>query len=293
MRKMSYQKLRKWINNSRFWKLPNEVKIMLVTGLVIVSILVLMAVFADFLSPFDPYKIGAGPLLNPPGGDYPLGTDNLGRDVYSRCLYGMRLSLLIGFGATLLASSIGSIVGVLSGYFGGIPDRVITFPMDAIWALPSFMTALLISVILGPTVENTVLAIGIGWIPSYYRTVRSLAISLRVEDFINAEISMGASDLYIIFRHVFPLCFSVIIILMTMGISHSVISVAGLGFLGLGVPPPIPELGSELAQARHVILIGAWWTIMAPSIFIFAMILGFNLAGEGLNRLLGARLEEI
>lgn len=289
---MIYEKIRVWINKSRFWIQPKRIKIMLVAGFMIVAIIILLAIFADFISPFNPYETNADSVLKPPGEGHLLGTDSVGRDIYSRCLLGLRISLLIGFGATLLASSVGSILGVISGYFGGTLDKAISLPMDALWAFPSFITALLVSVILGPAIQNLATALAIGWISSYYRNVRSRVISLKEESFVYAEITMGASSPYIIFHHILPLCFSVIIVLMTMGIAHAVISAAGLGFLGLGIPPPTPELGADIAQGKNVLTRGAWWPTIGPVIFVFLMILGFNLVGESLNRLLGTRLEE-
>lgn len=286
-------RIRDWVGGSRFWRLSKGTKITLLIGLVTILAVFLMAIFAEFVSPYDPYEMSADSRLEPPGASHLLGTDNLGRDVFSRCVYGTRISLFIGFLAAALSASVGSTLGVTIGYFGGLPDRVMTLFMDALWALPGFIIALLVVVSLGPNIENTALAVGIGWIPSYYRSVRSLVIALREEEFIEAEISIGASDLYIIFRHVFPLCFSVIIVIMTMGIAHSIIVAAGLGFLGLGIPPPLPELGADIAQGRQVLPQGIWWTTISPSLFVFIMIIGFNLFGEGLNRLLGARLEEI
>jgi peptide/nickel transport system permease protein len=193
----------------------------------------------------------------------------------------------------LLSSSVGSILGVFTGYLGGKVDRIITLVMDAFWAIPGFITALLVSTLLGSSTLNLSIAIGVGWIPSFYRNVRSLSISLREEDFTYAEIAMGASDLYIVLYHILPLCFSVIVVIMTIGIAHSIIVSAGLGFLGLGVPPPTPELGVDLAQGRQAIASGVWWTIFGPSLFIFIMVIGFNLLGEGLNEILGTTLKEV
>jgi ABC-type dipeptide/oligopeptide/nickel transport system permease subunit len=287
------KKIIDWTKGSRFWALSNSSKLSFSLGVIIISAIFLLALFAEYFAPFDPFEFHVEALLQHPGGEYILGTDNLGRDILSRSIYGVRISLFIGFGATIFASSVGSTLGVLSGYLRGSLDRMLTLIMDALWALPGFVQALLISVILGPSIQNTAIAIGIGWIPSYYRNVRSLALSIREEDFVKAEVTLGASDFFIMFRHVFPLCFSVIIVIMTMGIANSIINAAGLGFLGLGVPPPIPELGADLAQGRQVIPRGIWWTTAGPSLFIFIMILGFNLFGEGLNKILGTRLMEL
>ncbi len=285
--------IRNRIERSRVWDLSRSDRITFFVGLGLVSLMMIFALFADFLAPYRPFKIHEQDVHVPPGLEYLLGSDSLGRDVLSRAIHGAQVSLSVSLLSVLIAAGVGSTLGVITGYYGGKLDRAITLPMDALYSFPAFLTALLVAVTLGRGVLYTAIAVAIGLLPKFYRNVRSAAVSIREEEFIEAEISLGASDPYIVFRHVYPLCFSVLIVVMTVSIATAILSVAGLGFLGLGVPPPIPEWGTDLASGRPNILSGIWWTTMGPAIFIFLTVLGFNLLGEGLNKMFGASLEEI
>jgi peptide/nickel transport system permease protein len=261
-------------------------------GLMIIILIFFIAIFANFISPYNPYQINQYSVLKPPSKEYIFGTDSVGRDVLSRCFYGVRTSFIIGLGAMAIASILGSFAGIFSGYYGGRIDRLFVLSMDALWALPGFITALLISVVLGQNLQNTILAIGITYIPSFYRVVRGVAIGLKEEDYIKAEITLGASNWYIILHHILPSAYSVILVILTMGVARSILIASGLGFLGLGIPPPVAELGSDLAQGRMVLLSGSWWTIAGPALFIFIIILGFNLLGESLSSVWGTSIKE-
>jgi peptide/nickel transport system permease protein len=279
---------------NRVWELERSDRIFFFSGLVIVSTIIFCAVFADILSPFSPYEIHADAVNVPPGSfPYILGTDAIGRDVLSRAFYGARISLLIGLVAVALATIFGATLGVLMGYFGGAIDRIITLPMDALYSFPSFLTVLLIVTTLGGGLFFTAIAVAIGLLPKFYRTIRSSSISLKEEEFIEAEKSLGANDYYIIFKHIYPLCISVLVVVFTVSVATSILSIAGLGFLGLGVAAPIPEWGTDLNAGRPYILSGIWWTTMVPATLIFLTVFGFNLVGEGLNKIFGAALEEI
>ncbi len=273
--------------------LTRNERITFLLGLGMVLFLIFLAVFADLIAPFDPYHIHEEYTHEPPSFSWFLGTDSLGRDVLSRVIYGARISLLVGLASVFIATAIGATLGVITGYLGGNIDRLITLPMDALYSFPAFLTALLITVALGGGLLYTAIAVAIGLLPRFYRTVRSAAISIKEEEFVEAEISIGASDYYIIFKHIFPLTLNVLVVVITVSIATAILSIAGLGFLGLGVPPPIPEWGSDLAAGRPNILSGIWWTTMGPAIFIFITVLGFNLVGEGMNKIYGAALEEI
>jgi peptide/nickel transport system permease protein len=281
------------IQRSRLNKVTKGIRARFFLSLGIVLTMVLAAILADFLVPYDPLKIDAQARLQPPTDDHYFGTDNLGRDVFSRVIYGTRISLTVGLLAVLIAASIGSVLGVVAGYYGGNVDRVLTLPMDAWNSFPSFLTALLIVVVLGGGLFYTALAIALGLLPGFYRPIRSISISLREEEFISAEIALGASDPYIIFRHIFPLCLPTFVVVMTMSIATSILSIAGLGFLGLGITPPTPEWGADIAAGRVFVLAGKWWLIAGPSIPIFVTVFGFSLFGEAINKVLGTRLEEI
>jgi len=281
------------ITKSRVWTLRKSDRISFLIGVGIVAVVVFMAIFAEVVSPYDPNAIGEGNVRQPPSFTNWMGTDSLGRDVFSRIIYGARISLLVGLTSVLFAGTIGALLGVLTGYYGGNLDRAITLPMDALYSFPAFLTALLIVVALGGEILYTAIAVGIGLLPRFYRTVRSAAIGLREEEFVEAEVSIGASDLYIVFRHVLPLTFTILGVVLTVSIATAILSIAGLGFLGLGVPPPTPEWGSDLAAGRPSILSGVWWTTLGPAAFIFLTVLGFNLVGDGLSKIFSASLEEI
>jgi peptide/nickel transport system permease protein len=282
------------IRENRVWELERSDQVIFFVGIVIVASIIFCAVFADFLSPFNPYEIHADAVNMPPGSfPYILGTDALGRDVLSRAFYGARISLLIGLAAVTIATVIGATLGVLMGYFGGAIDRLVTLPMDALYSFPAFLTVLLIVTTLGGGLMFTAIAVAIGLLPKFYRTIRSSSISLKEEEFVEAEKSLGASDFYIIFKHIYPLCISVLVVVFTVSVATSILSIAGLGFLGLGVAAPIPEWGTDLNAGRPYILSGVWWTTMVPATLIFLTVFGFNLVGEGLNKIFGASLEEI
>jgi len=287
------QYLIKRIRKSKLWKLSRGEQISFLIGLGLVIAVISMALLADSIAPYDPLDLHETEVHEPPGPVYWLGTDALGRDVLSRAIHGARVSLFIGLAAVVMATVIGATLGVLTGYFGGIIDRLLTLPMDALFSFPVFLTALLIVATLGGGAFYTAIAVTIGLLPKFYRTVRSASVSIKEEEFVEGEVSIGASDFYIVFHHIYPLCFSVLIVILTVSIATSILSIAGLGFLGLGVPAPIPEWGSDLAAGRPNILSGIWWTTMGPALFIFITVLGFNLLGEGFNKIYGAALEEI
>lgn len=291
---VAIEALKERVRDNRVWELSRAEQISFFIGVGIVSIILLLAVFADLLAPFDPFEIHPEEVHVPPG-SFPhiLGTDAIGRDVLSRVMHGARVSLLVGLLAVIIGTVFGATLGVLTGYFGGTIDRLITLPMDALYSFPAFLTALLIVTTLGGGVLYTAIAVAIGLLPKFYRTIRSAAIALKEEEFVEAEVSIGASDLYIVFKHIYPLCFSVLMVVFTVSVATAILSIAGLGFLGLGVPAPIPEWGTDLNAGRPNILSGVWWTTMVPATFIFLTVLGFNLVGEGLNKLFGSTLEEI
>ncbi|MFW9853598.1 MAG: ABC transporter permease [Candidatus Thorarchaeota archaeon] len=287
--------IRRLLMGSRVWDLSRNDRISFFIGLGIVSVIIFVTIFADFITPFSPFEIHVEDLHLAPGISfkYLLGTDSLGRDVLSRLIHGARVSLLVGLSSVIIASVIGSFLGVLAGYYGGSLDRLVTLPMDALYSFPAFLTALLIVASLGTSMFYLSLAVAFGLLPKIYRTVRSAAVAIKEEEFVEAEVSLGARDSYIVFYHVFPLCINVLVVVMTISIATAILSIAGLGFLGLGVPTPTPEWGTDLAAGRPNILSGVWWTTMIPAILIFFTVLGFNLVGEGMNKIFGSSLEEI
>jgi len=228
-------------------------------------------------------------ILSPPSKEHLMGTDSLGRDIFSRILYGGRTSISIALLSVFLSFIVGTPLGSISGFIGGKLDRILSIIMDSLYAFPVIILALLIATMLGPGISNTSIAIAAASVPSYYRVIRSITLSLKERTFIEAEKSMGASDRYIILHHILPHSMSEIIVLMTFGMADAILSVAGLGFIGLGIPPPTPEWGTDLSGGREVLLVGAWWVTTFPGLIIFATILGFNLLGEGLPKITSSK----
>jgi len=260
----------------------------LLVGIVIVVSIVFLVAFADFLSPYGSNEF-TNEILTPPNVAHPMGTDALGRDILSRIIYGARVSVGIGLAAVAISGTIGVVVGAISAYYGGKLDRAISIPMDSIYSFPSIITALLIAYSLGGGGPNTALAIAIAWIPSYFRVVRSIIFSVKELTFIEAEKAIGAGTIYIITRHILPACLPSIASLLTLGMRDAILAAAGLGFLGIGIPPPTPELGADLSEGRRALLSGAWWPSVFPGLMIFIIVLGFNMLGEGLNELVKLR----
>lgn len=256
-------------------------------GSVVVVFLLLTALPFLFTS-HDPIGKDLALRLMPPSASHWFGTDDLGRDVFARVVYGARISLLVGLLSVSIAMVIGSLVGVTAGYFGGKLGEVLMRGIDILLAFPSILLAILIVAILGPGLINAMIAIGIVNVPIYARLLRSTTLQLRNQEFIEAAHSMGASDWYIIFRHILPNCLSPLIVQVTLGIGAAILETAGLSFLGLGAQPPTPEWGTMLAQAKDFIRT-APWTLMFPGMAITLVVVAFNLMGDGLRDMLDPR----
>ncbi|RMD61704.1 MAG: ABC transporter permease [Alphaproteobacteria bacterium] len=255
-----------------------------VFGLAIVLGLVLMATFADVLAPTSP--VVGGDLrterLLPPSAAHWFGTDDQARDLFSRIVHGARLTLLVVALVALIATPIGLLVGTVAGYFGGLIDQALMRVTDIFLAFPRLILALAFVAALGPGIENAILAIAITSWPPYARIARAETLTIRNADYINAVRLQGASSLRIIWGHIVPLCISSVIIRVTLDMAGIILTAAGLGFLGLGAQPPLPEWGAMVASGRRY-LIDYWWVATVPGIAIFVVSLGFNLLGDGLR----------
>ena len=258
-----------------------------VLGLAIVILLILVALFADVIAPYSP--VAGGDLrtqrLLPPSGTYWFGTDDQARDIFSRVVYGSRITLFVVVLVALIATPIGLLVGTVSGYLGGWVDTVLMRITDIFLAFPRLILALAFVAALGPGIENAIIAIAITSWPPYARIARAETLTIRNSDFIAAVKLQGASTPRIILGHVVPLCLSSLIVRVTLDMAGIILTAAGLGFLGLGAQPPMPEWGAMVATGRNY-LIDQWWVAAMPGLAIFVVSLGFNLLGDGLRDVL-------
>ena len=258
-------------------------------GIGVVGVMVFLALTADFLTPYDPNYQDYNTLLQAPSADHPFGTDQVGRDVYSRVVYGARISLLVGVIAVGIGMTIGVVIGLTAGIYRGWIDEVLMRVMDAINAFPALVLALAITAALGANIVNIMIAIGVVYMPSYARLVRAQVLSVRERDFVIAAQVLGARTPRIMFLHVWPNVTAPIIVQASLNVSTAILTEASLSFLGLGVRPPTPSWGSSL-QAGYQYLSAAPWLSVYPGIAIFIAVLAFNLFGDGLRQILDPRL---
>jgi peptide/nickel transport system permease protein len=271
---------------------PLSSQVMVVVGLIFTMILVIFVTFGPYITPHDPFEF-TEEILSPPSKTYLMGTDNLGRDLLSRLILGSRYSLGISLVAVGLSLFIGLIIGSGSGFFGGNLDRVMMLIMDALYVFPDFIYMLVLVVVLGPGMWQTTLAISIGRIPYNFRLIRSLTISIKERGFIEAERVIGASNWYIIRNQIMPYYLSILFVAVSLGMASGTLAISGLGFLGLGIPPPTPEWGTELASGRNFLLGGHWWLVVFPGFFVMIAMLGFNLLSEGLDTILNPTMRRL
>ncbi len=262
-----------------------------VAGAGIVLIFVLMAVLAPVLVPYNPIQGNLNDRLQPFSGSHWLGTDELGRDLLSRILYGARVSLQIQIVAVVLALTVGILLGSLSGYLGGSVDSIIMRCMDILLAFPGIFLALGIIAALGPGLLNLMFAAGISSIPQFARIVRASMLSLKEREFVEAALALGSGSNRVIFRHLLPNCLAPIIVQSTLRMATVLLTASGLSFLGLGVQPPMPEWGAMLSNARSYLIV-APRVATIPGLAIMVVVVGFNLFGDGLRDTLDPRLRQ-
>jgi ABC-type dipeptide/oligopeptide/nickel transport system permease subunit len=268
-----------------------------VAGLIIIMIFALAALLSPVISPHDPNENALYEQLKPPIWDGEgaakniLGTDDMGRDMLSRLMYGARVSLTLGLVSVGIAFLFGSILGAFAGYYKGWPDNLIMRLMDIILAFPHILLAIVIVAYLGPGLRNAMMAIGIINIPRFARIVRASVMEEYGKDYVTAARAVGASNRRIIFNAIFPNCLAPIIVQASLGFGAAILDAAGLSFLGLGAQPPTAEWGAMIAQGRAMVL-RAWWVMTFPGIAILLAVLGFNLFGDGLRDALDPRLRD-
>ncbi len=271
------------------WKGFKKNRLALV-GTGIVAFFILIAIFADVLAPMSYKESILADSLQPPSAEHWFGTDDLGRDIFSRIIYGARISLWVGFFAVLASAVIGSLLGILAGYYGKWVDMLISRTFDILLAFPSILLAIAIVAILGPSLQNALIAIAIINVPNFGRLVRSKVISIKEEEFIMAAKAIGMKDSRILLKHILPNSITPIIVQGSLGIATAILEAAALGFLGLGAQAPEPEWGRMLSDARSYIQ-QAPWTLIFPGLAIMLTVLGFNLMGDGLRDALDPKMK--
>ncbi|WP_432663175.1 ABC transporter permease [Wukongibacter baidiensis] len=266
---------------------------MAMVGLGILTILILAALFAPFIADYDEVVIKQDLVnkLQGPSAEHILGTDEFGRDIFARMVWGARVSLRVGILAVGISIMIGGTLGAIAGYYGGKLDTVIMRIMDIFLAIPSILLAIAIVSALGPSLTNLMIAIGISSVPTYARIVRASVLSIRDQEFIEAAKAIGANDFRIISKHIIPNALAPVIVQGTLGVAGAILSTAGLSFIGLGIQPPAPEWGAMLATGRAYLRY-AWHVTTFPGIAIMITILALNLVGDGLRDALDPRLKQ-
>ncbi|WP_051962867.1 ABC transporter permease subunit [Mesoaciditoga lauensis] len=260
-------------------------------GLILLTFFIFLAIFAPFISPYSPIKPSGTPLLSPQWGHI-MGTDNLGYDVFSRFIWGSRMALLIAVIATSIAAFIGIPTGLFVGYVGGTTDRIVTMIMDSIYTFPGLILAIAIAAMLGPGVVNIALSIAVVYIPTYYRVIRSQVSTIKSELYVEGARSIGAKTMTIIGKYILPNVLPSTIVVLSMNIADAVMTEAGLSFLGLGIAPPVPDWGYDLAKGQQFLLQNDWWMVVFPGIAIILLVLGFSMFAEGIDEYLNPNIGE-
>ncbi|MGA1843127.1 MAG: oligopeptide ABC transporter permease [bacterium] len=273
----------------RFWQQFSQNRLA-VAGLFLVLLLFAVALTAPYISPYDPSLINVNRILHSPSAQHWLGTDQLGRDVLSRMIWGSRISLLVGFVSIGIATVIGTILGAVAGYYGGWLDNIIMRFVDIMLCFPTFFLILAVIAVLEPSIWNIMIIIGVtGWM-GVARLVRAEFLSLMDREFILAARAEGAGDARIIFRHVLPNALAPVLVAATLGVAAAILTESALSFLGIGVQPPTPSWGNMLTAGKDNIEI-AWWLSLYPGLAILFTVLGYNLLGEGIRDAVDPRLK--
>jgi peptide/nickel transport system permease protein len=288
-----------------------------IAGAIILAIILTVSVTAPFIAPFDPV-VEAGPSFLPPSTTYLMGTDNLGRDVFSRMLYGGRTVLVLAFLSATVALVIGLPLGLLSGFAGGKTDRVLSLVMDSVYSFPGLILAIAMAAVLGPQAQKIIkgstgavglevsgdalviasaamsiaVAIAIVYVPTYFRMVRGQTLSVKQELYVEAARSLGARPWTVLWQYIFPNVIPSTVVVFSLNVADAILTEAGLSFLGLGLPPPTPDWGVDVNRGKAFLPQGRWWMVTFPGLMIVIVTLGFSMLGEGLNEILNPRLTE-
>jgi peptide/nickel transport system permease protein len=259
-------------------------------GIVVTGVFLGTALLASWIAPYDPFLPATDAVLQAPSWAHPFGTDELGRDVLSRVLYGSRISLEVGVVAVSIAMVVGTVLGLIAGFNGGVWDMVIMRGTDVLLAFPGILLAIAIVATLGPSLVNVMIAVGIGAVPVYARTVRGSTLSVRYLEYVEAARAAGATTGRVLGRHILRNIAAPILVLATLGVGLNILIAAGLSYIGLGAQPPTPEWGAMLSSARQY-LRDAWWAAVFPGLAITSAVIGLNLLGDGLRDALDPRMK--
>jgi peptide/nickel transport system permease protein len=258
-------------------------------GLVLILIFLLMAVFAPLIAPYDPYRIDENAVLSPPSAEHPLGTDSFGRDVLSRMVYGARISFKVGLISVGIALAAGVLIGAAAGYYGRWVDAALSRVIDVLFSFPDILLALVIMAVLGASLTNVMIAIGIVYTPIFARITRGAVLEIKESLFIDAARVLGAGRLTILRRHILPNVMAPLIVQTTLSLAFAILAEAALSFIGLGVEPDTPSWGIMLNEGKDW-MEAAWWIAVFPGLAITSAVLGFNVLGDGLRDALDPRL---
>ncbi|NOZ29941.1 MAG: ABC transporter permease [Chloroflexi bacterium] len=272
---------------SRFWRRFARNRLALL-GTLIIALLLISALLAPVIAPYDPIKTNIRDRLQGPSAAHLFGTDDLGRDIFSRVLYGTRISLKVGLISVSIATSIGLLLGLLAGYLGGWVDTLVMRTMDVLFAFPAVLLAIAIMAVLGQSTTNVMIAVGIVYVPIFARITRGSVLAVRELEFIEAARCIGLRDADIVRRHILPNALDAVIVQVSLATAFAILAEAALSFLGLGTQPPDPSWGSMLSFGREYMLEAPWWTIF-PGLAIFLTVLALHLIGDGLRDALDPR----
>lgn len=272
-----------------FWKRFKRNKLAVLGGIIVLTLFI-TAIFAPLLSPYDPNSINVKHILEPPGRTHPLGTDDLGRDILSRMIWGARISLAVGFVAVGISTMVGILLGAVSGYYGGWTDRVLMRFVDIMLSIPTFFLLLAVIAFLEPSIWNIMIVIGLTSWMGVSRLVRAEVLSAREREFALAARAIGAGDLRMIFKHILPNSMAPVLVSAVLGVAGAILVESALSFLGIGVQPPTASWGNILTAGKDNIEI-AWWLSVFPGLAILVTVLAYNLLGEGIRDSIDPRLK--
>ena len=262
---------------------------LVVFGAGIVAVIVVLAVFAGVVTPYDPTEMKVVDALKAPSAAHPFGTDRFGRDVLSRTIHGSRIALGVALSSITLAFVLGTLLGVIGGYAGGWPDLAIGRTMDVLFSFPTLILAIGIAAMLGPGLDNAALAIAVVYAPLFSRVARGPVIAERAKDYVSAALALGAGPLRMAFRHILPNVMAPLIVQVSIGLAYAILTEAALSYLGLGTQPPAPSWGTMLNEGRTYLETAPWMSVF-PGVAIMLAVLGFNLLGDGLREVLDPQL---